>query len=303
MFVCLFGLLVRRPREWLPEGRLPFYGGCLGCVRGWAKAASSCEPVGTMPDYRVYVGDREWSAGNAELWLDETETHHLVTVNRARVGEPVTAFDGAGREWLCRLAAGGERRRTRLVVESESRRPGPACRLVLGQAVPKGGVMDDIVRQATELGVAVVAPLETARVEWRLEAERAERKREKWRAVAIEAAKQCGNAWLPELRPTSGLAAFLGGVEAAGVELRLVASLAAGARSLAAVLREFREANGGRPPRSAAWLVGPEGDFTPEEAALATAAGWLPVSLGPLVLRCDTAAVCALGVLRCETEG
>ncbi len=256
-----------------------------------------------MPDYRVYVGGREWGASNADLWLDETETHHLVTVNRARVGEPVTAFDGAGREWVCRLAAGGERRRARLMVESESRRPGPACRLILGQAVPKGGVMEDIVRQATELGVALVVPLETERVEWRLDAERAERKREKWRANAIEAAKQCGNAWLPEIRPTVGLEAFLRDVEAVGVELRLVASLAPGARSLAAVLREFRSEHGGRPPSSAAWLVGPEGDFTPVEAARAAEAGWVPVSLGPLVLRCDTAAVCALGVLRCETEG
>lgn len=163
--------------------------------------------------------------------------------------------------------------------------------------------MEDIVRQATELGVAVVAPLETTRVETRVDADRAERKRDKWRAVAIEAAKQCGNPWLPEIRPTSGLAGFLHAPDVVAADLRLVASLRPEARPLTAILREFEVVNAGRAPRSAAWLVGPEGDFTPEEAAAAAAAGWRPVSLGPLVLRCDTAAVCALGVLRCATEG
>jgi 16S rRNA (uracil1498-N3)-methyltransferase len=163
--------------------------------------------------------------------------------------------------------------------------------------------MEEIVRQATELGVAVIAPLQTARCEVRLEAERAERRGAKWRAGAIEAAKQCGNPWLPEITPVLELEEFLVRPEVAGAELRLLASLAPGARALRAVLAEARAGRGGRAPQSIVWLVGPEGDFTDAETARLIAAGCVPVSLGPLVLRCDTAAVTALGALRVETEG
>jgi 16S rRNA (uracil1498-N3)-methyltransferase len=98
-------------------------------------------------------------------------------------------------------------------------------------------------------------------------------------------------------------AAFLTSGPGRDAELKLVASLHPGARSLRETLADFRTAHAGRAPCSAAWLIGPEGDLTGEEVAAALEAGWTPVSLGPLVLRCDTAAAYALSALRCETEG
>ena len=254
-----------------------------------------------MPDFRVHLASPP-APDVAELTLPASESHHLITVNRARPGDPVVAFDGHGTEWSCRLDRAENRKTAVLRVLSVARRPPLPCSLILGQGLPKGGVMEDIVRQATELGAAEIAPLATARGEVHLDSDRAGKKVEKWRTTAIEAAKQCGNPFLPRIEPVQGLAAFLATPSVRDAELRLVASLHPGARPLRAVLADFRAAHENRAPRSAAWLIGPEGDLTAEEVSAALAAGWTPVTLGPLVLRCDTAAAYALAALRCETE-
>jgi 16S rRNA (uracil1498-N3)-methyltransferase len=253
-----------------------------------------------MPDFRVHVPSAAPDA--LELLLPPAETHHLVTVNRARPGDPVVAFDGAGSEWACLLDRVEGKKAAMLRVTRHTRRAPLPCALLLGQGLPKGSTMDDIIRQATELGAAGITPLATTRSEVRLDDERAVKKSEKWRTVAVEAAKQCGNPFLPAIAPVQGLDAFLAATHGAGVELRLVASLHPGARPLRTVLASWRAAHEGRAPRSAAWLIGPEGDLTAEEVERAISAGFVPVTLGPLVLRCDTAAACALSVLRIETE-
>jgi len=255
-----------------------------------------------MADFRVFLPSSPTATDLTSLALSAAETHHLINVNRARVGDEVEAFDGSGREWACVLDRVDGRKTAVLRIVATNKRAAPRCALVLGQGLPKGGTIDDIVRQATELGAAAIAPLATARSELHLDAERAGKKIEKWRITAIEAAKQCGNPFLPRIDPVQSLAAFLASESAREAELKLVASLHAGAKSLRVTLAEFRAAHGGRAPRSAAWLIGPEGDLTTEEMAAALAAGWTPVTLGPLVLRCDTAAAYALSALRCETE-
>jgi 16S rRNA (uracil1498-N3)-methyltransferase len=254
-----------------------------------------------MPDFRVHLATPP-APDAAEIILPAPETHHLVNVNRARPGDPVVAFDGHGTEWTCRLERADAKKSALLRVVSVATRPPLPCAITLGQALPKGGVMDDIVRQSTELGAARIAPLATSRSEVHLDADRAEKKLEKWRVAAVEAAKQCGNPWVPAITPLAPLAAFLATPAAREAELKLVASLHPGAGPLRAVLAAFRAAHAGRAPRSAAWLIGPEGDLAAEEVAAALAAGWTPVSLGPLVLRCDTAAAYALAALRCDTE-
>jgi 16S rRNA (uracil1498-N3)-methyltransferase len=248
-----------------------------------------------VPDLRAHCPHA--AAAATELTLAEAESHHLVTVHRARAGDLVTAFDGRGREWTCAVAT-PDRRAAVLRVTATRLAPPLPCALTLAQAIPKGGAMEDIVRQATELGAAAVLPVLTARTEVHLEGERAGRKSEKWLSTAIEAAKQCGNPFVPAVPAPVPLAALLTAPPA--VELRLIASLHPGARPLRAALADFRAAHG-RPPHSALWLGGPEGDFTPAEMAAATDAGFAPVTLGPLVLRCVTAATCALGILRHET--
>ncbi len=248
-----------------------------------------------MPDFRAF-----WipaAADPAEIVLDEAESRHLVTVNRAAAGDTVTVFDGRGQEWICTLRE-ADRRAARLGVRfAQKAKPLPHL-ITLGQALPKGSGMDDIVRKATELGAARIVPLESERTQVHLAEDRSGRKIEKWRTAAIEAAKQCGNPWLPEIAPVQGAAAFM---ESARYDLKLIASLQPGARPLREVLDGLRAARGDRAtPPAVVWLIGPEGDFTPAELSLAQTCGFAPITLGPLVLRCETAATYALSVLAYE---
>lgn len=231
--------------------------------------------------------------------LDGDESHHLVTVNRARVGDPVIAFDGRGREWVCELSV-ANKRTAQLTVRSTQHRAPFAYSLALAQALPKAKGMDAIVRKATEIGTTRIIPLATERTEVHLAGDREENKVEKWRAAAIEAAKQCGNPFVPEITAVLKLPAAL--EQTTEFDLRLIASLHPGAQALKSVLAGYRAVHGRNPTR-VLWLVGPEGDFSPEEMSRAIAAGCIPVTLGPLVLRCETAATVALGVLSYELQG
>ena len=249
-----------------------------------------------MNDFRVYCVPT--SAEPTEITLSAAESHHLVTVNRAPAGATVTAFDGRGMEWICSLAEPERKAAVLKVRFAQKAKPLP-YEITLGQALPKGGFMDDIVRKATELGAARIVPLESERTQVRLDADRTERKTEKWVLAALEAAKQCGNPWLPEIAPGQKAAAFM--ETAQGFDLKLIASLQPEAKSLKSVLAGYAAAQG-RPARRVLWLVGPEGDFAPAELNLARTCGFEPITLGPLVLRCETAAIYALSILSYELQ-
>jgi 16S rRNA (uracil1498-N3)-methyltransferase len=247
-----------------------------------------------MPDFRAH--NLPPVADPREITLSEDESHHLVSVNRAKDGDTVVVFDGKGNEWICELAA-ADRKAARLKVRfAQKARPLP-WRITLGQALPLGGAMDSIVRKATEIGVSAIIPLESERTQVHLDGDRSDKKIGKWQTAALEAAKQCGNPWLPEIALVSPASAFM--ESAKGYDLKLIASLQPGAKSLKAVLGQFRLAKGSS-PRNVLWLVGPEGDFTPAEMSRSKAAGFEAITLGPLVLRCETAAVYALSILAYE---
>ena len=178
-----------------------------------------------MSDFRVHVASAP-SADSRELTLPPAESHHLVTVNRARVGDTVIAFDGRGTDWTCRLLRMEGKKNAVLELVGSTRRPPLPCAIILGQCLPKGGTMDDIVRQATELGAALIAPLIGARTEVHLDAERSEKKIEKWRVAAIEAAKQCGNPFLPDITPTQSVGDFVQRSPAREAELRAAFDMA-----------------------------------------------------------------------------
>ena len=250
-----------------------------------------------MPDFRVYA--QPAVSDPKEILLSPDESHHLVAVNRAAAGATVVAFDGKGAEWICDLASADKRGAQLKVRFAQKAKPLP-WRITLGQALPIGNAMDAIVRKATEIGVARIVPLESERTQVHLDGDRSDKKIGKWQTASLEAAKQCGNPWLPEIGPVTPAAAFM---EAAkGYDLKLIASLQPGAKSLKSVLASFRAAQG-RAPLNVLWLIGPEGDFTPAEMGQSRTSGFEPITLGPLVLRCETAAVYALSVLSYELTG
>jgi 16S rRNA (uracil1498-N3)-methyltransferase len=250
-----------------------------------------------MPDFRVHCLPPV--ADPAEITLSADESHHLVAVNRAARGATVVAFDGRGSEWICELAD-ADKRAARLKVRFAQKAKPLPWRMALGQALPLGGAMDSIVRKATEIGVSLIIPLESERTQVHLDGDRSDRKIGRWQTAALEAAKRCGNPWLPEIGPVTPASEFM--ASARGYDLKLIASLQPGARTLRSVLEQFRGAQG-RAPGNVLWLVGPEGDFTQAEMSLSRASGFEPITLGPLVLRCETAAVYALSVLSYELSG
>jgi len=224
--------------------------------------------------------------GQATATLSPRESAHLVRSLRARRGDTVVLLDGAELVAEGRLAsADGEAAAVELLKVSRAPLPSPA--IALAQSMPKGGAMDDLVRSAAEAGAAEIQPLMTARCEVRLDPGRAADKAARWRDQAIEACKQCGNPWLAKVAPAATFRAWCDALPppAAG-EMRLTASLEIDAAPIARV--DLAAA------ARVLWLVGPEGDLTPEEYAAARLAGFRPVTLGPNVLRAETAGLAAV---------
>ncbi len=239
---------------------------------------------------RCHVPPAAWSTDRMQL--DAEERHHLVDVLRAGVGAEITLFDGAGREAVAAVES-ISRDSVQVRMIQQKVHPAPAVAVTLVQAVPREQRMDMILQKATELGVAEIRPVITDHGVVRLSGDD-EGKRERWRKILLNAAKQCGTPWLPRLAPVRPAREAL--ADLAGQDLLLVCSLEADARPLRTVLAEARA----RAPRRITALIGPEGDFSAREYAAARQAGARPVSFGATVLRVETAALYLLSVLRYE---
>ncbi len=232
------------------------------------------------------------------LFLTSREAHHALRVLRMRRGDPAVVLDGIGHEFICKMEE-SDRDKVKLAVMEKRDHPPLPCQLTLLQAIPRGKIIETIIQKATELGAARIIPLLTDRVAVRMENQELPGKAEKLQLVAIEAIKQCGAAWLPKVEPPLSPAAFLARREF--FELPLVASLQPGSRSPREYFESFRAAHAHNPASACVW-VGPEGDFTKAEIDAITANGALPITLGPLVLRVETAATYCLSVISYECQ-
>jgi 16S rRNA (uracil1498-N3)-methyltransferase len=230
------------------------------------------------------------------LRLDGREAHHALHVLRLKRGELVAVLDGVGNEFLCAVE-NSSRNAVTLTVSLKNFTPPPPCSITLLQAVPKGKIIESIIQKAVELGARRIVPLLTMRVVTHLDEEDAADKRKKWQQVAIEAIKQCGAAWLPEIEAPTTIEQYLARKEK--FDLSLVGSLQKERRHPRECLSGF-QAKHGRLPQSIGVWIGPEGDFTLEELDAIQAAGALPISLGRLVLRVETAAIYCLSILNYE---
>ncbi|ADE54231.1 RsmE family RNA methyltransferase [Coraliomargarita akajimensis] len=241
-----------------------------------------------MARYRSFLFP-EASVGEDVIVLDPRESHHLVRVFRAKAGETVELLDGQGRRYQGVLSL-AHAKAAQVAVESVELIERPKPELTLIQALPKGKAMDLILRMATEIGATRIQPVFTDQGEVQIKGERLTSKVEKWRVGMIEACKQCGLAWLPDLAEPIALKTLLASEAATGTT-RVVASLEAGSRPLAAVLDELEQ------PKRIEVAVGPEGDFSAAEYALLSECAFKPVRLGANVLRAETAAAYLLSVV------
>lgn len=243
---------------------------------------------------RFYLAPADWQSGDSQV-LGAEEGHHCVRVLRRRLGEAVELFDGAGRVAQAVIA---EIHRERVTVQVEliqQHLPLPH-QIHLLPALIKGEAFEWMLEKAVELGAASVQPVVTSNVVVQLDAGAIAKKSVKWQRQMLEAAKQCHTPFLPVLHPPMLLAEALAALTTAEEEpkeLRLIPALTPSCGSL----REALQAWPASAPRCARVIVGPEGDFTGGELAAAQAVGFQPVTLGPLILRAETATLAALAVL------
>jgi 16S rRNA (uracil1498-N3)-methyltransferase len=240
----------------------------------------------TLPLFMVGAGALDAALPGAPLVLDGDEGRHAAAVRRIRAGERVDVADGVARVARC-LVASAERDRLLLTVEELTDVPGRTPRLVLVQALAKGGRDEQAVETATECGVDAVVPWQAARsvVQW--SGERGERARRRWESIALAAAKQSRRVTVPRVEPaatTSDLARRAG----AGHCLLVLHEDAEDPLTGVAVPPDVTEV---------VLVVGPEGGIGDDELSRLTAAGARPVRLGPEVLRSSSAGPAALAVL------
>ncbi|MDF3031909.1 MAG: rRNA methyltransferase [Moraxellaceae bacterium] len=223
-------------------------------------------------------------ATDSEIALSDDVTHHLVRVLRSEVGTRFVLFNGEGGAFDAELVAAGKKTAVaRLLAFRPDDRESPLF-THLGQVMSKGDRMDYAIQKATELGVSAITPLTSERCELRLRGEeRADKKLEHWRRVAISACEQCGRNVVPVIHEPQALADWTQRVQA---DLKLVL-----APAVQGALPRERVA-------STALLVGPEGGLSDAEITAAQAQGFVPWQLGPRVLRTETAPVAALAVLQ-----
>ena len=238
------------------------------------------------------------SARGDTITLTGSEAHHATRVLRIRSGERAIVLDGAGHELTCEVSSHPGKSVVLAILQRRSV-AAPPCPVTLIQAIPKAKLIESIIQKATELGVTRIVPILSERVVTHLDRESAEAKRAKWQQIAIEAIKQCGNAWLPQIDAPVTLPAFLSRGES--FELALVGCLEPGSRPPREWFDQFVSEQQ-RLPRSLCVWIGPEGDFSSGEYAAIRSAGARPITLGPLVLRVETAATYCLSVVNHELQ-
>lgn len=234
--------------------------------------------------HRFYCPGADFSSKHICI-TDKSELHHLRDVLRLKKNDRVYLFDGKGAEAAGSLRAVTSRKadvQIQTVTQFERKKP----LIILACALPKKSKFEFIIEKAAELGADEIIPLRTLRTEIRLKGGRLDKKNLRYQTVAVNAAKQSRRAVVPAVHPVTDFPAALDRL--AKTTVPFIPSLSGERENL---LAAFRDAGS---PAAVSFLIGPEGDFTPEEYALAREHGCIPVTLGETVLRVETAAICSL---------
>jgi 16S rRNA (uracil1498-N3)-methyltransferase len=222
-------------------------------------------------------------AVGSQCQLDDNAANHVGRVLRMQAGQALLLFNGDGHDYHATITEAGKKHVLVAVTEAAGNETESPLRVVLAQTLSKGDRMDYAVQKAVEMGVSEIVPLTTERCDVKLKGDREDKRLRHWQQVAISAAEQCGRARVPEIQPVMTVQQWL--EHARACDLRLVLHH-----------RTERSLNTLEKPSSIALMIGPEGGLTAEEIALAESRGFLPVALGPRVLRTETAPVAAIAL-------
>lgn len=241
--------------------------------------------------HRCYAPGANLQAA-ATLDIEGEEAKHALKVMRLRVGDVCEVFNGCGQAATGRIAATSGSSHMTLAELTPLPAMPPVAGITLALAIPKGSNMDLIVQKAVEMGVQRIIPLITERTIVRIDAKEAAAKTAKWSRTVLEACKQCGVNTLPVVEQPQSYAAFLQRSDLPA--LKLQCAIVPHARPMRELLEAARAAH----QSECVLLIGPEGDFSPAEYAAGEAAGYQPTSLGPIILRVETAVFLAVAAAR-----
>jgi len=229
------------------------------------------------------------SIKDSDITLSLDETHHLTHVLRMTPGDQAFVFNGCGHEYKCTFQNIKDNHAHLELNEVLSDVVESPLQLTLAQALAKGEKFDFVIQKATELGVSRIAPLITRYSEIKLDDNQIERRLERWRRISLEALKQCGRRRLVEITAPQKITQFL---DNAGDDPLLALFNENGGVAIEQALEGITKSN------SIVALVGPEGGWSNDEIELLTARGARAVSLGPRVLRTETAAIVGLTLIQ-----
>jgi 16S rRNA (uracil1498-N3)-methyltransferase len=223
------------------------------------------------------------------VYLEGGDHHHLQTVLRRTVGDEVLILNGKGEEWTARIVAVTAHTTIAKLSGSSGRRTEPRLRLNLVQSLPKADKFEWIIQKNTELGASSFQPIISERSLIKLDTTAKAKKQERWQKIIKEAAEQSGRGIVPQLAPVLEWREFCKQFPAGLVLLPWEGEQH---RSLKMVLEALLE-----PPEQMSLIIGPEGGFAQTEVAMLQELGAVPITLGPRILRTETAGLVAVSAL------
>ena len=241
---------------------------------------------------RFFIDNIKFS-DNYIILNDPAQLHHLRDVLRIKPSEKVAVFDNSGNEYLVLVVEVGTLSAKLELIERKIH-DDPGIKITVACAIPKHAKMDDIIDKLTQLGVECIIPLETERVIVKLNKQKKLERLVRWKKIALSAAKQSQRNKLPVVKPICGLKDAI--LNADDFDLKLIPTLEDNRKTLKVIFANAVKIN------RVMVLIGPEGDFTPSEVALAKDSGFLPTSLGKQVLRVDTAAIAVVSFIKLNED-
>jgi 16S rRNA (uracil1498-N3)-methyltransferase len=225
---------------------------------------------------------------------DLAQLHHLRDVLRIKLGEGIAVFDRLGDEYLT-VVVEIDSKCAKLEIKEKRPTNDLDLQITVACAIPKKVKMDDIIDKLTQLGVACIIPLQTERVIVKLDKQKKLQRFQRWEKIALSAVKQSQRSKFVVIKPVTDFGELI--ANAQDFDLKLIPTLETERQTLKNIFKQTAKQF-----KKIIILIGPEGDFTPQEIVLAKKAGFLPVSLGQQVLRVDTAAIAVVSFIKLNAE-